>query len=136
MVLIAKRACVIGAIGVIVGITLRRDVRGAVARGEMDVRFPRDVLISDDLLVLPFQWRPLFCPGNRSVLEKVRREANVSSTSLTHRARGLPLWSHRRIAWRRWTLVQQLACAPQSYVGAAWGSRGRHLSLPIKIPLG
>ena len=60
MVFIAKRACGTGAIGVIVSITLRRDVRGAIPRVGMNVRFPRNVIGPKDLLMLPFQWGPLF----------------------------------------------------------------------------
>ena len=61
MVSIAKRACAICVIGVIVSITFRRDARGAPPREEKDVRCPENELGPNDRLTLS-QWRALFCP--------------------------------------------------------------------------
>ena len=54
MGLIAKRACVIGDIGVVVKITLHLDARGAIPRGRIEVRFPKNAIGLIDHLTLLF----------------------------------------------------------------------------------
>ena len=67
MVLIAKRACAIGAIGVIASITLHLEARGAIPREGMEVRFLWSAIGLTDHPTPPFQRRPLFCPRKRKV---------------------------------------------------------------------
>ena len=69
MALIAKRACVIGDIGVIVSITWRQDVRGAIPREGMEVRSPKSATEFIDRPTLRSQWRFLFCPRKRKISE-------------------------------------------------------------------
>ena len=62
MILIAKRACVIGAIGVMVSITLHQDARGAIpARGWKSV-FPGTRKVASTTLPLYFDGDPCFAP--------------------------------------------------------------------------
>ena len=63
----AKRAYVIGAIGVIVIISLRQDARGATSREGMEVHFPGSAIGLTDHPSPLFQWGPLFCPRKRKV---------------------------------------------------------------------
>ena len=62
MALIAERACVVGAIGVIVSTTLHQAARGAKPRAEKEARFPRSAIGLIDRPTLLFQWRSLFLP--------------------------------------------------------------------------
>ena len=59
MVLIAKRACVVGATGVTVSITLHPAARGAIPRKEMEVRRPRSATGVMGQLILRFQRAPV-----------------------------------------------------------------------------
>ena len=103
-------------------------------RGGMDVRFPRRELGPNGRLTPGFRWRPQHCPRKRRVLVKVKLEANVSSPPQPQWAWGLPLWSHERIVWWCWTLVQRpTLCASVGLrtIIVSWNGVGFKGSLPI-----
>ena len=62
---------------VTVGITLRRDARGAIPREGKDVRFPQNGVGSNDRLTPLSRWRPLVCRRKQRVFAGVTLDAGV-----------------------------------------------------------
>ena len=131
MVLITKRACVIGGIEATVSATLRQDARGAIHREGMGARCPSSATEHTDHLILRFQWRPLLRPRERGIQGKPQLRVNVGSLSPRRLVWGACFWSRKRIAWWCWIREPR----PTLRVSVGWhaiigswkrmGSRGR-----------
>ena len=85
---IAKRASVIGAIGVIVNITCHLDARGAVPRARIEVQSPKNAIGPINHLLPLFRRKPLLRPRRRKVWGEVGPGASLNSASSPRRRRG------------------------------------------------
>ena len=120
MVLIARRACVIGAIGLIVSITLHLDARGAILREGLEARFPRGAM-SMETPVLPEK------AGNiRDGEAESTCELSFATTASGSEGGQRGIFGYGRNGQPR---ASQLVSAPQPDSGTAWDSERPHISL-------